>query len=240
MNIAIRPAAFLVAAGLTAAAASADIVSQFDFNSVPADASATTGSLLPSTGIGTASTQGGITFTFGNGNANGGSTDPVVDDDTGWQTLTYPTQGNGSGTAGVRFDVSTAGFSDIAIAWDQRFSNTSSRFYQLQYTLDGSVANPVWLETAALENTGGGDFWANNNSVNLAAAPGVSNNPLFAFRIVSVFGPAGAYVPSNSGSTYAASGTWRFDMVTVRGVVPTPGAVSLLALGGLFAARRRR
>ncbi len=239
MNIAMTVVSWSAALAV-ASTAQADLISQWNFNSVPADALLSTGSAAPSTGTGTLTTQGGITTTFASGVANGGSSDPALTDNTGFQTTTYPAQGTNSGTAGVRFDVSTVGFSDIIVSWDQRFSNTSSRFYQLQYSLDGSVANPVWIVGNTFENTGGGDFWANNNQVNLSAAPGVADNATFAFRIVSVFGPAGAYVASNPLGTYAAGGTWRFDMVTVQGVVPTPGTAGLLGLAGLVALRRRR
>jgi hypothetical protein len=54
--------------------------------------------------------------------------------------------------------------------------------------------------------------------------PGVSNNSNFVFRIVAEFqstatgSGSAAYVAANSGSTYASSGTTRFDMVTISGI----------------------
>ena len=45
---------------------------------------------------------------------------------------------------------------------------------------------------------------------------------------------------AGTAAAYAATGTARFDMVTVNGLVPTPGALALAGIGGLVAVRRRR
>jgi MYXO-CTERM domain-containing protein len=148
----------------------------------------------------------------------------------------------GSGTAGVGFTTSTTGWENIVVSWDQRFSNTSSRFFELQYTLDVTAGSPTWVTFGGTrESTGGGDFWLNNNQADLSGEAGVANNANFGFRIVSVFGPGGAYVASSPTGTYAGTGTWRFDYVTVRGTeIPAPGSVALIGLGGLIGLRRRR
>lgn len=228
------------AAVLAVAGGALGQIAQWNFNSNPSDASASTGTLIPNIGTGTASLLGGVTGSFASGDANGGSTDPLTGsptDDSGWGITTFAAQGAQNGERGVQFALSTVGYINIVVTWDLRFSNTSNRFYQFQYTLDSSQALPTWNVFQTYENVGGGDFWANNNSADLSAILGANNNPNFAFRIVSVFGPGGAYVASNPTSTYATSGTWRFDMVTV---VPAPGAAALLGVGGLIAGRRRR
>ena len=118
----------LVLALATAGTAGADIVTQWNFNSVPSDGVNTTGTTVPSIGVGTASTVGGITDTFSNGNANGGSTDPeLTANDSGWQTTGYAAPGVGNGTTGIEFDVSTFGYTNILLSFDTRHSNTSSR-----------------------------------------------------------------------------------------------------------------
>jgi len=66
----------------------------------------------------------------------------------------------------------------------------------------------------------------------------VSNNPNFVFRIVAEFqstatgSGSAAYVAAYSGSTYAPSGTTRFDMVTVSGtsyIVATAAVLTSVA-----------
>lgn len=232
----------LAIAGLTSAV-QADVVTRWNFNGT----SATTvpgGNLspTPSEGAGTASLVGGVTAapSFGSGISNGGSTDPVVTapSNYGWQTTTYTTSVANSGTAGVQFAVSTLGYSDIIVSWDQRHSNTSSRFVQFQYSTDGT--NFTAFGSAFAGNAG--DTWFNNRTIDLTGVSGVDNNPNFAFRIVAVVDPASApsaYI-SSSGGAFASTGTYRYDMVTVQGVVPTPGAMALIGVGGLLASRRRR
>jgi hypothetical protein len=247
----------LAAPAFLTAAASGQIITQWNFNSNPPDANTGTGTLTPNIGTGTIANIGGTTFTFASGDASGGSSDPATGDDSGWNLTTFPAQGTNSGTAGMRALVSTVGYDNIIVSWDLRTSNTGSRYYQFQYTLDASVASPTWVPFGGDANnvftSGGGDFWNNNNVVDLSPVPGVNNNPNFGFRIVAVFspdafttsnapitsyGPFEAYRAANSDDrNYSPSGTWRFDMVTV---VPAPGALALLGMGGLVAARRRR
>jgi hypothetical protein len=45
---------------------------------------------------------------------------------------------------------------------------------------------------------------------------------------------------STSGQFGLADESWGIDNVSITSVVPTPGSVAMLGLGGLMAARRRR
>jgi hypothetical protein len=150
--------------------------------------------------------------------------------------------GSGSGERGVQFQVSTAGFFDIGISFDLRHSNTSSRFVQFQYSLDGTnFSSKNLVDDGIFEASLGGDTWYNLRTVSLAGVAGASNNANFAFRIVAIFAPGTSeYVASTATSTWAGTGTLRYDMVTVMGVVPAPGVVATLALAGLVGSRRRR
>jgi len=218
----------------TAGIAHASVITQWNFNSVEVDGSFSTGTLVPNIGAGTASVVGGITDAgFFSGSANGGSTDPVLSpNNSAWQTTDYPTTNVDSGQTGVQFNVSTAGASNIVVSWDQRHSNTSSRWVGFQYSTNGTD----FIDFAIFEGNNG-DTWFNNRTVDLTGVAGVDNNADFAFRIVAIFAPGTSeYAASRSTSNFAG-GTWRFDMVTV---VPAPGAMALLGLGGLVAARRRR
>ena len=97
----------------------------------------------------------------------------------------------------------------------------------------------------ALFSGNAGDTWFNGRSIDLSSISGVANNANFAFRVVSAFAPdSNAYAASSS--SYAGTGTWRFDMVTVNGTaiaaVPEPKNYAMLLAGlGLmgFIARRR-
>lgn len=236
-------------------AANAVIIAQWNFNgessgSVPGGPN----SPLPSVGSGTASLLGGVTGAFSSGIVNGGSSDPVNTSppNFGWQTTNYPSQGQGSGTGGVMFMVSTADYYDVRISFDTRHSNTSSRWVRLDYTTDGGSS---WVLGSAARGTiyegTSGDTWFNLRSGDLTGQAGVADNALFGFRMVTVFGPASGpfddtadymqYFAANSTSNYSSSGTLRWDMVTVSGEpVPEPATMGALALGVAMLARRRR
>jgi PEP-CTERM motif len=233
----------VILALLAASNVHADEITQWNFNSVPADASTTTGSLVASTGNGSLSTLGSVTQTFASGSSNGGSSDPVTIDDTGLSTLTYAAQGTNNRLSGVQFNVSTLGFENILVSYDLRHSNTSSRYEQFQYSLDGTNFTDF-----ALFDGNAGDTWFNQRTVDLSSVVGADNNASFAFRVVSAFAPnTSSYAASNSSSSYATSGTWRFDMVTISGTaiapVPEPESYGML-LAGLcimgFVARRKQ
>lgn len=190
------------------------IIAQWDFNSVPPDGSTTSGTTLPSIGTGAASLVTALTPTF----AGGSSTDPASTDNSGWNTTGYPAATSGNKTAGVRFDVSTVSRQNLVVRWDQRVSNTGSKYSRLQYTTNGSTFLDFPTAVAVITATA---FEAHTN--NLSTLPGVNNNPLFGFRIVNEFENtatgtgANAYVAALGTSGYAGSGTTRFDMVTLFG-----------------------
>jgi hypothetical protein len=192
--------------------ASADTLGQWNFNSIPPDAAAGTGTNIPSTGIGTASLVGGATAIFSTGSTQDGSS---PGDNSDWNTRSYPAQGTGDKTRGVEFRVSTVGFESIIVTWDQQSSATSSRYTRFQYSIDGStfVDGPVIIAASP------GDY--GSQSVNLNSAPDLNNNPNFAFRIVAQFEEGtGNYAATGTGA-YASGGTIRYDLVTVSGVPAT-------------------
>jgi len=215
-------------------------VTQWNFNSIVADANTSTGTILPAFGTGTAATIGGIATSFASGDASGGSSDPAIGDDSGWQTTTYAAQGLQDKLRGVQFNVSTVGFTGVSISYDLRHSNTSSRFEQVQYSTNGSTFTDIATFDGNL-----GDTWFKNRNVDLSSIDGVNNNAAFAFRVVGTFAPGTfAYAASSPTGTYGPAGTWRFDMVTVSALpVPEPESYALmlagLALVGAVARRRR-
>jgi hypothetical protein len=260
----MKLAIIALVAAAAAGTAQAQTITQWNFNGSAA------GTTAPSVGTGTISTVGGVTASFASGEASGGSSDPASPSppDFGWGLTNWPAASANNETAGLQVLASTVGYTDIQVSWDQRHSNTASRFWAFFYTIDGvnftrlsvSAANANPGQTPAAGNpsstaglfggngtfsafdgsqTGAGDDWFNGRSVNLTGVAGVANNPNFGFRIVSSFGSGTSYVAS-SGGNYGTAGTARFDMVTISGVIPTPGSAALMAIGGLVAARRRR
>lgn len=237
----------LIAAAAFAAVAvpaRAVTLTQWNFNSVPADASSSTGTLVPGLGSGVASLVGGTTATFASGNAGIGSSDPDTSaNDSGWNLTSWASQGTADRSRGARFDVSTVGFDSIVVTWDQRHSNTAARDAQFQYSTDGIVFRDFGTTFSADP----GDTWYNGRNVDLSSVAGVANNASFAFRIVAAFAPGtSGYVASTPGSSYGTAGTWRFDMVTVGGAVMAPVpepetyAMLLAGLAALGVVARRR
>lgn len=208
----------------TALSAQAAIITQWNFEAANA---------TPSIGLGTASLVGGTTATFASG--FGGSTNA-------WNTTGYPAASTANKSAGVRFDVSTLGFQGIKVSYAHRHSNTSANTNVLQYTINGGT---TWIDaqtfTFTPAATGTGDTWY-SRSFDFTGFAGVDNNAQFGIRVVSSFAPASSsYLASRSTSTYASTGTYRFDDVTIEGTaIPTSGSLALMGLGVAVAARRRR
>jgi hypothetical protein len=208
-------AALLVTAG---GGGSDSIAAQWNFNSAPPDTTNATGSIQPSIGNGTLAAVGTTTAFF-----SGSPNDPAQSggDNSGWSTTTYPSQGTGNKTRGAQFSVSTLGYANISLAWDQRVSGTASKYFRLQYTTNGTdyVDGPlITMQANSVFET---------KSNNLATIPGVNNNPNFGFRILAEFEStaitnANANYVTTSASGYSTLGTVRFDMVTVYGTaMPT-------------------
>lgn len=238
----MTPRPFILAAFFATSLSVSAQVALWNFNSPTPDANTGTGTTNPVFGTGTLSVIGGVAApTFSSGDANGGSSDLSTGDDSGLQTTGYPAQGAADLSAGVQFNISTVGFSVSSFTFDLRTSNTSSRFFTVTYSLDGTN----FIPSGTVFSSPAGDTWNNLSTVDFSGIAGASDNPNFAVRIVSTFAPAtSTYVAASNGTpaTYAG-GTYRFDMVTLNGSsIPEPSTVilGLVGLGGLMALRRRR
>ena len=198
-----------------APSAHAELLAQWNFNSVEPDGTVSTGTNIVSAGVGTAFLVGGTTNIYSTGSPR----DPAGSDNSDWNVRAFPTQGNGNKTAGPQFNVSTLGYERVIITWDQRHSSTSSRYIRFQYSTNGID----FIDGPSLEATVQDTHI--ERTVDLTSFPVVNNKSNFAFRIVSEFqntatgsGNA-AYAATGAGSTYGTGGTWRFDIVTVNGEV---------------------
>lgn len=177
-----------------------------------------TESPTPSVGAGTAALIGGVTGGFASGTASGGSSDPVTTSPSnyGWGTTNYAASGTENKQRGTQFTVSTVGYSGITFMFDQRLSNTANNTYVAQYTTNGTDWIDAQTFTFTPAATGTGDIWYKNRTVDLSSITALDNNANAAFRVVSAFDlTSGNYLAAKSSSTYAATGTVRFDMVTI-------------------------
>lgn len=192
----------LFSVALAFSANSQTTISQWNFDAaVPADA------MIPSIGSGSFMTIGGVEDNLTSGVMPGGNPS------TGkaYSIKTFPDQSTASGTAGFQFNVSTVGYSSIAISFDPRSSNTGSKWQQFEYSTDGTTWVVLGNNAGMIAN----DF-ANPVSLTLPAA--ADNKSNFKFRIVSVFAPTTtSYAAVGATSTYGASGAWRIDNFTVKG-----------------------
>lgn len=211
----------------TALSAQAAIITQWNFEA---------SSLSPSIGAGTASYVGG-TAAAGAGEFASGFSGSVA----GWNTSSYPASGGGNKSAGVQFAASTFGFQAIKVSYVHRHSNTSANTNVLQYTINGTTWIDAQTFTFTPAATGTGDTWY-SRAFDFTGFAGVDNNALFAVRVVSAFDSGtGNYRASRSTSSYAGTGTYRFDDVTIEGTaIPTSGSLALAGMGLAIAARRRR
>ncbi len=132
--------------------------------------------------------------------------------------------------------VSTTGYQDVSISWDQTRSSTGPASFELVASTDGGASWSTLIASysvvqAGLTGTGTTSWNALTNQpgffTTTSAAVGASDSTSVLFRIRSLV-------------TTTAAGTNRIDNVIVSGsMVPAPGAVALLGLAGLISRRRR-
>jgi hypothetical protein len=219
------------------------VITQWNFNggsttTVPGGSSSPSASI----GNGTAVLNGSASATFADGTTNGRSSDPVTTapSNYAWNTTTYGPAGNSDLSNGVRFHVSTVGYTGITLSFDLRTSSTASRYAAVQYTLNGTT----WT-TAGFVTANAGDTWFKQNTFDLSSITAVNHNANFGIRIVAAWestatgAGANSLVPAATGSTYGSGGTWRFDMVTINGV-PEPSCVIFASFSSLLLLRRSR
>ncbi len=230
MRTKIYALAFLVFLVNAFTANAQNIISQWNFNSVPPDANTATGTLLPAVGSGTVTAVGGVNGTgFASGTASGGSSDPSTGDNSGWALTSFPAATVDNKSAGFQFAASTAGRSNIVVRFDLRHSNTGPRHFTLQYTADVTATPVVWSDFIT-DSTTAGDVWNNGRTYDMSIVTTLNNNISAGFRVVAAFSAAtNSYVAAQTGSAYAGTGTWRVDMLTIRDTTyPSLGAVTFV------------
>jgi len=134
----------------------------------------------------------------------------------------------------VRF--SAVGFNDLSVSWDQARSSTGPAAFKLLVSVDGGVSFTQITTYSVLQSGGGGapGTWSSTtynplytNSANLGAAANELGLVIVRFQ-------------NAEAAASSASGSNRIDNIFINGsVIPAPGAMALLGLGGLAARRRR-
>jgi MYXO-CTERM domain-containing protein len=130
--------------------------------------------------------------------------------------------------------VSTVGFSDIYLAWDQTRSGTGPSNFRVDMSTDGTNFNTILASYTVIQaSTSGTLSWTTGGAVQsaftttISSIAGADNQATLVFRFVNL-------------STAQPAGTNRIDNIFVSsGPIPAPGAVALLGLAGLVARRRR-
>ena len=198
------------------------VLALWDFNSNPPDNNSDTGTLTPALGTGTALSVGTATASL-NSDVASPSFDPNLGDNSKWRLASLPAQGAGNKTSGAEFRVSTVDCQNIALSWDQYNSATASRYWRVQYTLNGVNFTDTSFVYTNLAET----IWR-PTGLSLAGISGVNNNPNFAVRLVSEFEStatgqgANQYVGTQTSGGYSTGGTLWLDMVTLSGDVIPP------------------
>ena len=257
---------------LSAGSAEAATVAQWNFNSVPSDTLTTTGTLTPSldlvpgvpliTNVGNpvptgqtnpnaaffnATTISTISLPLDN------SSDPATSDDSSFGIRYTPLNGTLNKTAGIQIQFSTIGLTGVGLTYDQKTARFASRYWQVQYSLNGSdftdfgaVYEPLAVARFQVNVTGsvGVSYnqWNNGKSVSFGSL--LDNQPTAFVRIVAAFDPntgntyAGNLGNDGDASVYNATNVTQFDMVTVA--IPEPASFALIGASMLLLARRRR
>ncbi len=148
------------------------------------------------------------------------------------------------GTSYYEFDVSTIGFNNISISYDQASSNTGPGLFNLEYSTDGVHFSNLLTDYTVLANATPNTPWSGTGSENLAYnisfnlnALAVNNAATLDFRMVD------DSATSANGGAVGSGGTDRVDNVIVAGSVapvPEPSTLALCGLGGLATLLRLR
>lgn len=133
--------------------------------------------------------------------------------------------------------VSTLGYTDISLSWDQTRSSTGPSSFSVQMSTDGTNFTTLLASYTVIQAglSGSGTLSWTTNPANYQAAFTSTVSSILAAADLST-----VYFRFVNLSTVATGGTNRIDNIQVNGtVVPSPGAIALVGLAGLVVRRRR-
>ncbi|MDB6125265.1 MAG: Immunoglobulin I-set domain protein [Pedosphaera sp.] len=215
-------------ATLTLKATPSTRIAEWDFDEIGLVAT----NPAPLIGTGTAALVGGTSGSFSTGTFSDPAGPPGALN-SGWNIAAFPAQGTNNKTAGVQCNVSTTGYQHILLTWEERHSNTASKYNRLQYSTNGTDFVDYDVMTMNATDNSFVLF-----SIDLSSVPGVNNNVNFAFRLVSEFestaiGTANANYDAIT--SYGTTGTIRYDLMRVFGdaasVLPSPIPLTIQQVG---------
>jgi len=246
------------------------VITQWSFTSTVA---APDNSPSPTTGNG-ALTSLGMTnsYTYANGEGPGSTTSDDIAQPGGTRATEFgwrirgnsnsknsgPGKANGwnnsapNYTQGIQANVDTTGFTDIGVSFDWFCTSAGVGNLQPQYTIDGTDYINIGPDLVAKSNDWYGGANQPDVTLDLSGIAGVSNDPTFGIRLVSVqpVSTDSNFASTNGDGNYASaaggdynnnSGNWSFNNITITGTaVPEPTSAGLLAIGALGLIRRRR
>ena len=206
--------AILLLSALFSFTVSGSAIVEWNFNSTADDADPATGSLTASQGTGVFSLVGGATSSFGT--VGGGRTsDPASADDSQLRVRTLPGIGAENKNVGVEVTLDTTGYENLILKWDQYNSRTASRYWRVQYSVDGTS----WIDHESIANTKA-STWV-SFQISFVNVPDVHGQPALKIRIVQEFestatgAGADGYAAVDPIATYTTAGSWWLDMISV-------------------------
>ena len=131
-------------------------------------------------------------------------------------------------------DLSTSGFSNIAVSWDQARSSTGPQFFDLMYSVDGGANWVTALAGYEVLRSGGGGApgtWSSSTydpqyTSTFVFGTELDDQATVSIRFMAASEPGGI------------SGSNRIDNIFIESI-PAPGAIAVLGLAGLASRRRR-
>lgn len=218
MKTSVFAVALVAGSVVTSVANAAVVLAHYGFND---------SSLSANVGSGTVSTTGTTSFFAGTTLGMPGSNSPPngPSGQSGMNSLAIVGPSGGS----ITFNLSTINYTNIVFSFAAQRTATGGANATVQYSLDGSNFTNLGTITPGASSPGFGSSGI------------ITSDYFFSFNSLGAANKANVFFRINVAGASSASGNHRYDNLVVQGdLVPAPGAMALLGLGGIVAGRRRR